>query len=71
MNPQQPLRFRVIGSLHVISDDSLVRDNRRDVAPQHGDRYSGPLRPEHIISFTMHASCLVFCANDAVIDPQH
>jgi hypothetical protein len=53
MNPQQLLRFGEIGSLYVTSDDSLVRDNRRDVASQHGEiDFPAPLCPKYIISFS-------------------
>jgi hypothetical protein len=64
MNPQQPLRFGVIGSLYVTSGDSLVRDNRREVASQHGETDFPALCP---ISFTMCASYLAFYVDGAVI----
>jgi hypothetical protein len=56
MNPQQPLRFRVIGSLHLTSDDSLERDNRRDVASRHGEI-------DFLATFILSISSLSLCAH--------
>lgn len=55
------------GDRLLICEDSLVHDNRRDVASQHGEIVFPALCPEYIISFTMCASYLAFYVNDAVV----
>jgi hypothetical protein len=53
MNPQQPPRFSLIGSLPVTGYDSSVHDNRRDVASQHGDiDFRVPLVPGIFLDFS-------------------
>lgn len=67
MNPQQPLRFGMIGFFHA-GDDSLVPDDRRDVASQHEEvGFPAPLYPEYNNSFTMRTSYLAFYVNDAIV----
>jgi len=56
------LRFRVIDSLHLTSDDSLVRDNRRDVASQHEEI---DFRAPFVLSMPIFSLCASYSAFQA------